>query len=389
MEIVAASTPGAATPLSLSEFEFPLPPGLIAQVPAERRDAARLLGLDRRTGALTHTQVSALPDLLRPDDLLIANDTRVIPARLFGRVASGGAIELLLIRPIADTTVPLLTKEGSGEVDFPPTLPPPCPLLRKEGGQTWLCLGKPAKRLRVGTVLSMAAGTGATVAAAHGDGRYSVTFEAAADVRALLEQHGEIPLPPYIRRPDGPLPLDRTRYQTIFAAAPGAIAAPTAGLHFTDGLVEALQARGIRMARLTLHVGPGTFLPVRAQDIRAHVMDPEWCEIPTSTAAAIHEAKAAGRRVVAVGTTTTRALESAATAAGGVEAGARWADCFIVPGHRFRVVDALFTNFHLPGSTLLLLVSAFAGRRHIVDAYAEAIRRSYRFYSYGDAMLIQ
>jgi S-adenosylmethionine:tRNA ribosyltransferase-isomerase len=419
MEMVAASILGAAAPLALSEFEFPLPPELIAQVPAERRDAARLLGLDRRSGELAHTQVSALPELLRPGDLLVVNDTRVIPARIFGRGASGGAIELLLIRPTADATVPLLAKGGSIN-GVGPAVPAEATLSRRlhmadaagtagptcagidsgesnggedrhspeEGGETWLCLGKPAKRLRVGTTLTLAGGVRATVAAAHDAGRYSVRFENAAAVRALLEHHGEIPLPPYIRRPDGPLPLDRDRYQTIFAAAPGAVAAPTAGLHFTDALVQALEVRGIRMARLTLHVGPGTFLPVRVRDIRAHVMDPEWCEIPPSTAAAIHDAKAAGRRVVAVGTTTTRALESAATA-GGVAAGARWADCFIVPGHRFRVVDALFTNFHLPGSTLLLLVSAFAGHERIADAYAEAIRRRYRFYSYGDAMLIQ
>jgi len=389
MEIVAATTPRTAAPLTLSAFEFPLPAELIAQVPAERRDAARLLGLDRRTGALTHTLVSALPELLHPGDLLIVNDTRVIPARTFGRVASGGAVELLLIRPMMGATVPLLPKEGSGDVDFPPTLSSPSPALRKEEAETWLCLGKPAKRLRLGTVLTMAGGIRVTITAAHGEGRYAATFENAADARTLLEQHGEIPLPPYIRRPNGPLPLDRERYQTIFAASPGAIAAPTAGLHFTDGLMRGLQARGVGSARLTLHVGPGTFLPVRSEDIRAHVMEPEWCEIPASTVAAIDATKAAGGRVIAVGTTTTRALESAATADGRVAAGARWADCFIVPGHRFRVVDALFTNFHLPGSTLLLLVSAFAGRAAVLDAYTEAIQRRYRFYSYGDAMLIQ
>jgi len=389
MEIVAASTPRAASPLSLSAFEFPLPPELIAQVPAERRDAARLLGLDRRGGALVHTQVSALPDLLQPGDLLVVNDTRVIPARIFGRTGSGGAVELLLIRPVEETTVPLLTKEGSGQVDSSLTLPPPSPLLGKEGIQTWLCLGKPAKRLRAGTLLTMAGGVRATVAAAHGDGRYHVTFENQTDIQTLLEQHGEIPLPPYIRRPDGPLPLDRDRYQTIFAATPGAIAAPTAGLHFTDSLLQALEVRGIGIAPLTLHVGPGTFSPVRCDDVQQHVMDPEWCEIPTSTVSAIRAAKDAGGRIVAVGTTTTRALESAARADGCVAAGPRWADCFIVPGYRFRIVDALFTNFHLPGSTLLLLVSAFAGRERIVAAYAEAVHRRYRFYSYGDAMLIQ
>jgi len=368
MEIVAASDRRAAASLSLSAFEFPLPPELIAQVPAERRDAARLLGLDRRSGAITHTMVSALPELLRTGDLLVVNDTRVIPARLFGRVASGGAIELLLIRPTVGTQVPIPATGGE---------------------QTWLCLGKPAKRLRGGTTLILAGGSRAAVTTVHGDGRYSVTFEDGADVRALLDRHGEIPLPPYIRRPDGPLPLDDERYQTIFAATRGAIAAPTAGLHFTDGLVRALQARGVGLARLTLHVGPGTFLPVRVEDISAHVMDPEWCAIPAETAAAIDATKRAGGRVVAVGTTTTRGLESAATADGRVEAGAGWADGFIVPGHRFRVVDALFTNFHLPGSTLLLLVSAFAGREHVLRAYTDAIERRYRFYSYGDAMLLQ
>jgi S-adenosylmethionine:tRNA ribosyltransferase-isomerase len=389
MEIVAASTPRGAVPLNLDAFEFPLPPELIAQVPTERRDAARLLRLDRRGGERTHTRVKALPELLRPGDLLVVNDTQVIPARIFGRVASGGAVELLLIRPEAAETVPLLSKEGPGEVGAQGQPPPPFPLLGKEGAHRWLCLGRPAKRLRAGTTLMLTGGIPATVVAAHGDGRYSITFDETADVRTLLIRHGEIPLPPYIRRPDGPLPLDRDRYQTIFAAKPGAIAAPTAGLHFTDELVRTLRAQGIGMARLTLHVGPGTFLPVRAADIRRHVMDPEWCEIPASTAAAIDAAKAAGHRIVAIGTTTTRALESAAYADGRVETGARWADRFIVPGHRFRVVDALFTNFHLPGSTLLLLVSAFAGHALILDAYAEAINRRYRFYSYGDAMLIQ
>ena len=225
--------------------------------------------------------------------------------------------------------------------------------------------------------------------AALGNGRYEVEFESSTDIVAWLQRYGEIPLPPYIRRPDGPLPADSSRYQTIFATAQGAIAAPTAGLHFTDGLVQALQARGIRLAALTLHVGPATFLPIRCADVRQHVMEPEWCAIPSQTVAAIRRAKADGGRVVAVGTTTTRALESAACDEGIVRAGPRWADAFIVPGHRFRVVDALFTNFHLPGSTLLLLVSAFAGQSRVRTAYREAIRRQYRFYSYGDAMLIR
>lgn len=356
METLAASNGSADAAVTLSDFQFVLPPELIAQVPTAERDAARCLVLDRSHGSLTHSEVSALPEHLRPGDLLVVNDTRVIPARIFGRTESGGAVELLLVRPETD---------GS-----------------------WSCLGKPAKRLRRGTTLRFPEGVSAHVDRPSGTGRYRVTFAPAAQLPALLERHGEIPLPPYIRRPDGPLPVDACRYQTIFASHPGAIAAPTAGLHFTDNLFAALSDRGVEIARLTLHVGPGTFLPVRSDNVSQHVMEPEWSEIPPETAAAIARVKAAGGRVVAVGTTTTRALESAA-AAGGLQCGGRWADCFIVPGHRFRVVDALFTNFHLPGSTLLLLVSAFAGRERILAAYTEAICRRYRFYSYGDAMLIQ
>ena len=360
MESVAASTRCADASVTLSDFQFDLPPELIAQVPAERRDQARLLLLDRGSGELTHTAVRALAEHLRPGDLLVVNDTQVIPARLFGRTAAAGAVEVLLIRPLSDTD------EAS-----------------------WLCLGKPAKRLRAGTLLSFPENVHATIAAVHGNGQYSIAFEDAAKVQRLIARHGEIPLPPYIRRPDGPLPLDRTRYQTIFANVPGAIAAPTAGLHFTDELLAALQQRGVEIVPLTLHVGPGTFLPVRSERLDEHVMAPEWCEIPAATAARIRAVKAAGGRIVAVGTTTTRALESAASDTEIVASGPRWADRFIVPGYQFRVIDALFTNFHLPGSTLLLLVSAFADRERILATYAEAIQCGYRFYSYGDAMLIQ
>jgi S-adenosylmethionine:tRNA ribosyltransferase-isomerase len=365
MESVAAATERACASLTLSDFQFDLPAELIAQVPAEERDGARLMVLNRQRDALSHSHVGALPQHLQPGDLLVVNDTQVIPARLFGRSAAGGAVELLLIRPVSS--------ESSSGAKEP----------------TWLCLGKPGRRLRVGAALSFPDGVCATVAAVHGEGRYSVAFDETTDVATLLARHGEIPLPPYIRRPDGPLPSDHSRYQTIFAAHPGAIAAPTAGLHFTDALIASLRARGIHIARLTLHVGPGTFLPVRSDDVTQHVMEPEWCEISPSTAQIIRDTKSRGGRVVAVGTTTTRALESAAAANGGVHAGALWANAFIIPGHRFRIVDALFTNFHLPGSTLLLLVSAFAGRARILAAYAEAVRQRYRFYSYGDAMLIE
>ena len=356
METLTAANACAEAPLRLSDYQFALPPELIAQVPTAERGRSRLLVLSRTPGTLTHTAVSALPDHLRRGDLLVVNDTRVIPARIFGHTASGAAIELLLVR--------------------------------RQAGGDWLCLGRPAKRLRLGTEVLLASGVQARIIGVHGGGRYTIALAAAVDVMELLNRHGEIPLPPYIQRPDGPLPLDHSRYQTIFAARPGAIAAPTAGLHFTDTLLAALRARGIELARITLHVGPGTFLPVRVDDISQHVMEAEWCEIPPETAAAIQRVKAAGGRVIAVGTTTTRALESAVTD-DGVQAGARWAERFIVPGFRFRVIDALFTNFHLPGSTLLLLVAALVGRERILAAYAEAIRQRYRFYSYGDAMLVQ
>src|SRR5512139_1530286 len=341
---------------ALADYQFELPPELIAQVPAERRDHARLMVVDRSTGLLQHTEVQHLTAHLRPGDLVIVNDTKVVPARLFGRTESGAAVELLFIRPLTE--------------------------------RIWLCLGKPARRLPQGTIIRFADEVRATVAHIHGNGHYGIAFDANAAVHTLLERHGEIPLPPYIRRPDGPLPLDRTRYQTIFASPPGAIAAPTAGLHFTDALVAELERNGIAIASVTLHVGPGTFLPVRCADFRQHAMEPEWYEIPAATATRIAATQAAGGRIVAVGTTTTRALEAAAAAAGTVPFGTGWADLFITPGHRFRVVDALFTNFHLPGSTLLLLVSAFAGRERILSVYTEAIAQRYRFYSYGDAMLI-
>jgi S-adenosylmethionine:tRNA ribosyltransferase-isomerase len=363
MESVAASTRCADASVTLSDFHFDLPPELIAQVPAERRDQARLLVLDRQSHELTHTHVHALAEQLRAGDLLVLNDTKVIPARLFGRTPTGGGVEVLLIRPMGYA-------EGLAEA-------------------AWLCLGRPAKRLRVGTQITFPENVRATLTAVHGNGQYGIAFEDPATVQALIERHGEIPLPPYIRRPDGPLPLDRTRYQTVFARVPGAIAAPTAGLHFTDKLLAALPGNGVEVARLTLHVGPGTFLPVRSENLSEHVMTAEWCDIPDSTAARIRRVKRAGGRVIAVGTTTTRALESAASEHDVVVSGSRWAERFIVPGHQFRVVDGLFTNFHLPGSTLLLLVSAFAGRECILATYAEAIRRGYRFYSYGDAMLIQ
>jgi S-adenosylmethionine:tRNA ribosyltransferase-isomerase len=336
--------------LRLADYDFRLPLELIAQTPAGERDAARLLVLDRAVSALRHAGVRALPQLLRPGDLLIFNDTRVRAARLHCRTASGGAVELLVVA--------------------------------QRGANVWSCLGRPAKRLRAGTALRLPNGGEAVVSARTDAGRYAVDF-AGCDVDALMAEHGELPLPPYIRRRSGPLPLDRDRYQTVFAAHDGAVAAPTAGLHFTPALLAALDAAGVQRATLTLAVGPGTFLPVRTDDVREHRMEPEWAEIPAATAAAIARTKANRGRVIAVGTTTARALESSGGAAGGL-----WADAFILPGFHFRVIDALLTNFHLPRSTLLMLVSALAGRERILAAYAAAVAEGYRFYSYGDAMLI-
>jgi S-adenosylmethionine:tRNA ribosyltransferase-isomerase len=338
----------AADPVRPADFEYELPAELIAQTPAPERDAARLLVLDRASGALRHSTVRALPELLRAGDLLVCNDARVQPARLFCRSASGAAIELLLVR-----------------ADAP---------------GVWIALGRPAKLLPDGRT--------ATARGRRAPGMYAIELPAGTDVAALLARYGELPLPPYIRRPQGLLAIDRDRYQTVFAARDGAVAAPTAGLHFTPALLDALAAAGVRRAALSLIVGPGTFLPVRSDDARQHHLDPEWAEIPAETTAAMGAARARGGRIVAVGTTTARALESAAAHPRGLAAGGFWAEAFILPPFAFRAVDALLTNFHVPRSTLLMLVAAFAGRERVLAAYAEAVRAGYRFYSYGDAMLI-
>ncbi len=356
MDVVAPTENIRAQAPSLADYDYVLPPELIAQFPAPARDGARLLVLGRAKGTLRHEVVGNLPALLRAGDLLVLNDTRVCPARLFGRTASGGAIELLLV---AET--------------------------RKD---RWQCLGRPAKRLRLGAQVHLPGGARARVSEVRGEGRYTVAFAPSKDVPQLLSEHGEIPLPPYIKRPDGPLAVDRERYQTVFAARGASVAAPTAGLHFTSPLLGSLRGAGVDLAWLTLDIGPATFMPIRGENLDAYRMEPEWATIPAATVEAVRRAKAAGRRVVAVGTTTTRALESAAARPEGLTAGGVWADKFIFPGFCFRVVDALLTNFHLPKSTLLMLVSAFAGRRAIRAAYATAVRERYRFYSYGDAMLI-
>jgi S-adenosylmethionine:tRNA ribosyltransferase-isomerase len=340
-------------------FDYELPAELIAQEPAEPRDASRLLVLDRERGAWEDRRFGDLPDLLRPGDCLVANRSRVIPARLLGVSEAGGKpVELLLLRPV-----------GEGR---------------------WEALVQPGRRCRVGARVELAGGAArARIVGEATAGARVVEIAAPWPVRELLERHGLPPLPPYIARHDAPKPEDRERYQTVYARDEGSVAAPTAGLHFTPALLAELARRGIAVHYLTLHVGPGTFRPLRGSRVDEHRMEAEPVEIPEATARAVQEAKRARHRVVAVGTTTTRALEWAAGADGRPRAGAGDADLFIRPGHRFRVVDALVTNFHLPRSTLLVLAAAFAGRELILDAYRHAVAARYRFYSYGDAMLIQ
>lgn len=349
--------------MRLSDFDFALPDELIAQEPLSERDASRLLVVPKDGGAFEHRGFRDLPSLLREGDLLVFNDARVIPARLHGRKAStGGRVELLLVEPV--------TREGQGE--------------------RWYCLGQASKGLKAGQVIEFAEGLTATVAATLPDGALEVELNLGGD--ALLDalwRAGEIPLPPYIRGHAEPAERDpnAARYQTIFARRPGASAAPTAGLHFTDRVFAALEERGVSRAMLTLFVGPGTFLPVRTDDLSQHRMHAERYEVPPETAEAVRRTKERGGRVIAVGTTALRALE-AAGATGQLAAGEGATDLFIRPGYEFRIVDALVTNFHLPKSTLLMLVSALVGRDRILAAYEEAVRERYRFFSYGDAMFI-
>jgi S-adenosylmethionine:tRNA ribosyltransferase-isomerase len=340
----------------LAAYDYDLPPALVAQQPLPRRDASRLLVLERAGGAIEHRAFTDLPDLLRPGDLLVTNRSRVFPARLVGRRAGGGAAEVLLVR--------------------------------REEGDVWQAMVRPGRRLRPGTIVDVAPGIRIRVEPSGEPSplrRIRLLLDS-LDLETALERHGHVPLPPYIHRADEP--SDRERYQTVYAREAGSVAAPTAGLHFTPELLRRLEERGVERAEVVLHVGPGTFRPVEVDDVRKHHVDPERFTIPEETAAAVERARAGGRRVVAVGTTATRTLESAADGAGRVRAGDGETGLVIVPGFRFRVAGALVTNFHLPRSSLLLLVSAFAGRERVLGAYEEAVRLGYRFYSYGDAMLV-
>ena len=341
--------------MHIQEFNYHLPPELIAQHPLPERDASRLLVVGREDKRISHRRFRELGSILRPGDLLVLNDTRVIPSRLYGRREGGRRAEVLLVEEVERNL--------------------------------WWALGKPASRLRIGRRLSFGEGIVAQVVDRGEEGGRLLRFDGTDDIRHALGRIGVMPLPPYIKR-EGAGDLDRERYQTVFAKEEGAIAAPTAGLHFTEALLDRLQRQDIEIAFLTLHVGLATFKPVMVGQVEEHRMEPERYIIPERTAVQVKRAKVEGRRVVAVGTTTTRALEDAALQGGTVRAGEGMASLFLIPGHRFQVVDALLTNFHLPRSTLLILVSAFAGIEVIRQAYAEAVRERYRFYSYGDAMLI-
>ena len=363
--------------MNVREFDFDLPADLIAQTPPPDRSDARLLYLDRASGRLAHHRISALPDLLRPGDLIVANDTRVFPARLLGRrVPSGGEVECLLVRRV--------------DADRSTTAPQAAP----ESDQTWEALMHPGQKLKPGARVRFEGRT--TIQGEvlerrfHGRRLIRLWTDDRSPLDAAVDAIGHVPLPPYIKRSDSE--GDRERYQTVFARTRGSIAAPTAGLHLTGTLIDRLQRRGVEIAFITLHVGYGTFQPVRVEAVEDHRLEPERYEVSEMAAAAVSRAQTEGRRIIAVGTTTTRTLEAVALDHGGfIAAGSGSTDLFIHPaggGFRFRVVQGLITNFHLPQSSLLMLVSAFAGRERVLAAYREAISLRYRFYSYGDAILI-
>jgi S-adenosylmethionine:tRNA ribosyltransferase-isomerase len=341
--------------ITKKDYFYELPPRLIAQHPPARRDESRLLVLDGQSGAIEHRIFSDLPDLVRPGDCLVLNNTRVLPARLLGaRSDSRTAVE--------------------------------CLLLHRRGDQEWEVIVRPGRRVRPGHWIEFLPGElSAEVLEVLPDGNRVVRFHYAGLWENILERAGTMPLPPYIHEQLA----DRERYQTVYARHQGSAAAPTAGLHFTPELLAALQAQGVTLAELTLHVGLGTFRPVKTDNILDHTMHSEFYDLPASTVAAIAAAKARGSRVIAVGTTSCRVLEAVASQHGGrLEAQSGWTDIFIYPGYRFKVIDALITNFHLPESTLLMLVSALAGRETILRAYQTAIDQAYRFFSFGDAMMI-
>ena len=340
--------------MKTSDFDFDLPEELIAQTPLERRDASRLLVMDKTTGELEHRHFYELPQFLRKGDCLVLNNSRVLPARLIGqRLPGGGACEVLL-----------LTEKGDG---------------------VWECLVRPGRRLKPGAKMTFGEGKlTATVEQELSDGNRLVKFHYEGIFLEVLEELGSMPLPPYIREKLE----DKERYQTVYSKINGSAAAPTAGLHFTPELLQQIQDMGVKLCYVTLHVGLGTFRPVKAEDILEHEMHSEYCMISEEAAQTINETKRQGGRVICVGTTSCRTIESFAHEDGTMEATSGWTNIFIYPGYRFKVLDGLITNFHLPQSTLIMLVSALAGREHVLHAYEEAVKEKYRFFSFGDAMLM-
>lgn len=335
------------------DFWYDLPEELIAQTPLEKRDTSRLLAMDRQTGALAHRHFYDIIDYLNPGDCLVMNDSRVLPARLLGHRPTGGAVEVLLLRDL--------------------------------GGGKWECLTKPGKKTQPGQEIIFGDGQlTATVDSVQEDGNRVVEFHYEGIFLEILEQLGKMPLPPYIKAELA----DQERYQTVYSREVGSAAAPTAGLHFTKELLEKIEKKGIRLAYVTLHVGLGTFRPVKAEEISQHHMHAELCMISQETADILNQTKATGGRIVCVGTTSCRTLESLVNEDGSFEPRSKWTEIFIYPGYQFKAMDALITNFHLPESTLVMLVSAFAGREHVLNAYNEAVKERYRFFSFGDAMYI-
>jgi S-adenosylmethionine:tRNA ribosyltransferase-isomerase len=349
--------------MKIKEFDYSLPRELIAQEPLKERDSSRLMILDRQKQTIEHSSFSKLPHYIQQGDLLVANDTRVIPARLYGKKQTGGKAEVLLLR--------FLDYAGAG-------------------AQIWECLVNSRRKLKPQTPLFFSPALQGEVLAAAGGGRWRIKLCSQGSFAAALTAAGKTPLPPYISRQEHTFPeeLDRDRYQTVYAACDGAVAAPTAGLHFSQPLIDRLRKTGAEIIFVTLHVGLGTFQPIREENIEDHRMYEEFYHLTPESAARVNQTRRAGGRVICIGTTATRTLETLAGTDGTVQAGEGFTALYIYPGYKFKAIDALITNFHLPNSSLLLLVSAFAGQDLIQSAYAEAIRERYRFYSYGDAMLI-
>lgn len=339
--------------MKTSDFYYHLPPELIAQTPLEKRDRSRLMVLDRSSGEIEHREFYQLPLVLKPGDCLVLNDSKVLPARLIGRRETGGAVEVLL--------------------------------LNDRGAGVWECMTRPGRKMKPGTYVDFGNGRlRARVLEALPGGNRLIEFIYEGIFLEILEKLGKMPLPPYIKKEL----KDSSRYQTVFSKHPGSAAAPTAGLHFTQELIDELKSMGVEICYLTLHVGLGTFRPVKEEEVENHTMHAEYCTIPAETARAVTAAKKSGRRVIACGTTCCRTLEALSGTDGTLVEYSGWINIFIYPGYRFKCIDGLITNFHLPESTLIMLVSAFAGREHIMRAYQEAVRERYRFFSFGDAMFI-